>query len=98
LLDWANIKRPFTTSADGRTSDQVEIRLQNTPEGYIVFIINHSSVNEDVAIHLNVKVDGMYTLRDVLSETSRVVKSDGNTLTIEIGVDSKDVKVIEIKR
>ncbi len=41
LLNWANIKRPFTTSLDGRVSNQVEVRLQDTKDGYLVFIINH---------------------------------------------------------
>ena len=98
LLDWAKIKRPFTTSVDGRTSDQVEVRLQNTPEGYIVFAINHSPGNEEVNINLNVNLDGVYILRDVINETQEEVKSNGNILNFEMGVESNNVKVIEIKR
>jgi beta-galactosidase len=98
LLDWAKIKKPFTTSVDVRTSDQVEVRLQNTPDGYIVFAINHSSANEDVNIDLIVNLDGVYTLRDVINDTQVEVKSKGNILTIEMGVESKNVRVIEIKR
>jgi beta-galactosidase len=98
LLDWAKIKKPFTTSVDVRTSDQVEVRLQNTPDGYIVFAINHSSANEDVNIDLIVNLDGVYTLRDVINDTQVEVKSKGNILTIEMRVESKNVRVIEIKR
>ncbi|HBX45091.1 beta-galactosidase [Limibacterium fermenti] len=96
LLNWANIKRPFTTSLDGRSSDQVEVRLQDTKDGYLVFIINHSANSEKIDIELNVKSDGIYNLRNVINEIQKKVQSSSNKLNFTANIDSKDVHVIEI--
>ncbi|NLD23302.1 MAG: hypothetical protein GX670_03605, partial [Bacteroidales bacterium] len=53
---------------------------------------------EEVNINLNVNLDGVYKLRDVINETQEEVKSKDNILNFEMGVESKNVKVIEIKR
>lgn len=96
LLNWAKIKRPFTTSVDGRTSDQVEVRLEDTTNGYLVFIINHSANSEEVNIKLNLSSNGVYILRDVINETRKEVSGSGNTLDINTHIDSKEVHVIEV--
>ena len=96
LLNWANIKRPFITSLDGRISDQVEVRLQDTEDGHLVFIINHSAGSEEIDIDLYISSDGVYTLRDVINGTQKEVRSSGNTLNINTQIDSKGVHVIEI--
>jgi beta-galactosidase len=96
LLNWANIERPFTTSLDGRTSDQVEVRLQDTKNGYLVFIINHSVRSEEIDINLTMSSDGVYTLRDVINETRKKVKCSNNKLNISARIDCKDVHVIEV--
>lgn len=96
LLNWANIERPFTTSLDGRTSDQVEVRLQDTKNGYLVFIINHSVRSEEIDINLTMSSDGVYTFRDVINETRKKVKCSNNKLNISARIDCKDVHVIEV--
>lgn len=96
LLNWANIKRPFTTSLDGRVSNQVEVRLQDTKDGYLVFIINHSDNREEIEIELKVSADGTYTLRDIINMTQKEVHSSAKTVEISTQIDSKDVHVIEV--
>ena len=96
LLNWANIERPFTTSLDGRTSDQVEVRLQDTKNGYLVFIINHSVRSEEIDINLTMSSDGVYTFRDVINENRKKVKCSNNKLNISARIDCKDVHVIEV--
>lgn len=96
LLNWAKIKRPFTTSHDGRVANQVEVRLQDIKNGYLVFIINHSANGEDVNIKLNTKANGEYTFRDVINGERKKIGASGNELTINARVDSKNVRVIEL--
>lgn len=98
LLNWANIKRPFTTSLDGRTSEQVEVRLQDTKDGYLVFIINHSNNSEKTEIRLNMDSNGAYTLRDVINGTQKKAQCSDNTLNINANINSKDVHVIEVTK
>ncbi|WP_298652328.1 hypothetical protein [uncultured Proteiniphilum sp.] len=92
----AKIKKPFTTSLDGRISDQVEVRLQDTEDGHLVFIINHSAGSEEIDIDLYMGSDGVYTLRDVINGTQKELRSSGNTLNINTRIDSKGVHIIEI--
>lgn len=96
LLNWAKIERPFITSLDGRTCNQVEVRLQNTKNSYLLFIINHSANREEIDIELNMVSNGVYTLRDILSETQREVQCSNNKLNINAHIESKDVHVFEI--
>ena len=98
LLNWAEIDRPFTTSVDGRTADQVEVRLQDTPNGHILFIINHGTENEEVEVTLNNSSSGVYALRDLISDTRSEARSSENGLSIRTQVDGKNVRVIEITK
>lgn len=98
LLNWAEIERPFTTTLDGRTSDQVEVRLQDTPNGYILFVINHGAEHQVVDITLNTSSDGVYTLRDVKRDAVTVEQTIQNRLSIKARLDGKDVHVIEISK
>ena len=96
LLNWAKIERPFTTTLDGRTSSQVEVRLQEKNKGYLLFIINHSEKREEIEIDLKIRTNGSYIIRDVINETETRQKGSGNLLKIKAGIGSKQVFVYEI--
>ena len=98
LLDWAKIERPFITSQDGKSSDQVEVRLQNTDNGYILFLINHSFNNEKIDIDLKVNSDGNFLVRDVINGKSEKIKSSGNILKLNLLANSRNAGVFEINR
>ncbi|MBP6196645.1 MAG: beta-galactosidase [Fermentimonas sp.] len=98
LLNWAKIKRPFTTSEDGRSSNQIEVRLQDSDKGYLLFLINHSVNNETIEIDLKVDYDGIFTLRDVINEESKNINSRGNILKLNLSVNSRNASVFEIYR
>jgi beta-galactosidase len=98
LLNWAKIERPFITSEDGRNNDQIEVRLQNTDSGYILFLINHSFNNETVDIDLKVDYDGKFLLRDVINEDSKILNSSGSILKLNLTVNSRNAGVFEINR
>jgi beta-galactosidase len=96
LLNWAGIERPFTTSLDGRTSAQVEVRLQENARGYLLFVINHSDKEEPVSIDLNVKQNGRYLVRDVISNQQNRVRATNNLLKLNHRPNGKEVLVLEI--
>ncbi len=97
LLNWAKIERPFITSHDGNTGSPVEVRLQQNDNGYILYVINHSETNEDVAVDLRVKEDGVYSLRDIINDEESTLTSENNNLHIKTSIDAKHVQVIEIR-
>src|SRR5690625_7025309 len=90
LLDWAQIKRPFTTSADGRTSDQVEVRLQTYPGGSVLYLINHSSKKEDITVELVVNKQGNYRIRNIIDDTEFTAKSDDKILVLSVSLSEKE--------
>ncbi|SFS45446.1 beta-galactosidase [Porphyromonadaceae bacterium NLAE-zl-C104] len=96
LLNWAKIERPFTTTLDGRSSNQVEVRLQDKKDGYLLFIINHSSESEEIGVELNIGSNGTYTVRDIINETIKKAYSIDNKLIINSRIDSKGVHIIEL--
>jgi beta-galactosidase len=98
LLHWAKIERPFTTSLDGRISNQVEVRLQENNNGYLVFVINFSDTSEAIDISLKISKEGDYRIRDVLEETVEKQKSEGNVLKLHTRLESKKVRVWEIEK
>ena len=96
LLPWAGIERPVTTSHDGRTSNQVEVRLQENSNGLLVFVLNHSEKHEEVTVDLSVTKEGWYKVRDVINNNETRVRSSGNLLKIKASLDRKQVAVLEI--
>lgn len=96
LIRWAGITRPFTTTLDGRTSAQVEVRLQENSNGYLLFAINHSIVNEKVGIDLTVSSNTEYLIREIISGTESRQRASGNNLRMESEIEGKHVKVWEI--
>ena len=96
LLKWAMIERPFTTSLDGRTSSQVEVRLQDNPNGYVVFVINHSNGTEEISIDLKVKNNVSYKIKDLISNTEASQKGANNLLKLSTSLERKQVRVWEI--
>ena len=96
FVRWAGIERPFTTSHDGRTSNQVEVRLQENSNGLLVFVLNHSEKHEEVTVDLSVTKEGWYKVRDVIKNSETRVRSSGNILKITAPLDRKQVTVLEI--
>ena len=96
LLQWADIERPFTTSHDGRTTNQVEVRLQENPQGYLLFILNHSEKSEEITVDLRVLKNGNYRVNDILYNRNITLRSNGNILKIFTRLDPKQVAVQEI--
>lgn len=96
LIGWAGIKRPFTTSLDGRTSAQVEVRLQENRNGQLLFIINHSDSAEELDVNLTVDKNGNYKFREIIAGNQLTLKSENNNLKIGTKIDRKQVQVWKI--
>jgi beta-galactosidase len=96
LLKWAKIERPFSTSLDGRTTSQVEVRLQENSKGYVVFVINHSSEEEVIDIDLKITRNINFRIRDVINDTEELRNGANNLLRLNTTLEGKHVKVWEI--
>ena len=98
LLDWAKVKRPFTTSQDGVGPElPVEARLQRNPHGYVFFLINHAKTEKAVTVKLNVERETEYALNEILRRQASRKKSEGETLTFNTQLPAQQVEVWDIR-
>jgi beta-galactosidase len=96
LIKWAGIERPFTSSHDGRTTSQVEVRLKENSNSTLVFVINHSETTEEIEVNLKINRDGDYRIRDVIGDTTEQKKSSGQMLRLKTSLERKQVRVWEV--
>jgi beta-galactosidase len=98
LLEWANIDKPFTTSLDGRTTAQVEVRLLENNKGYLLFAINHSSETEVINIELAASKNNGYKITDMLKEEVKPFQTKNNLINLTCSLDKKQVQIWSIER
>jgi len=92
LLPYAGIERSFSSSADGRDGDPLEVRLQGTPSGRILYLLNHNRQDQPVTVEL--KIDsGQYQLRELTGNRESTAVSRAGLLTLETVVPARDVQV-----
>jgi beta-galactosidase len=96
LVDWANIKRPFTSSHDGKTETPVELKLWKTFNNYILFVINHSELSQNVVTNVNVENNGIYNIRSIINNNKFKVVSKDLQLKFKCTIESRDVNVYSI--
>jgi beta-galactosidase len=96
LLSWAGIGRPFTTSHDGRTENQVEVRLQENATGYVLYAISHSEHPEDLIIDLKTGKNGTFEVRNILNDSRMRISSHDQQLRLSAKLDRKQVMIWEI--
>jgi beta-galactosidase len=98
MAEWAGIKRPFTSSHDGRTENPIVIRLHENPEGYLLYILNQGKTNEKVTVHLSVSGPGEYLLREITSGRELKLSAVQGIITFTTNeIAESDVEVWEIK-
>ena len=99
LLDWANVSRPFKTSQDGVDPETpVEVRLHRSPDGYLLFAINHGTAAKPLTVNLNVDNDGAFTINEILGKQLTQKGSEGKVLTFSSQIPAKQVAIWEITR
>lgn len=96
LLDWAKVVRPFTTSHDGKIDTPVELRLQENKDGYLLFVINHSEMTENLNICLKVKREDEFSLYEIIKNKTFKQKSEKYILNLNITISRKDVQIWNI--
>ena len=96
LVNWAKIKRPFDVIQYGKADNPLVVRLQEYPEGYLLYILNHGKTNEKATIRLNVKEEGTYLLEELMQK--KEIKVTTQNRTVEFNTSEISVKNGEIWR
>jgi len=96
LVNWAKIKRPFNVIQYGKADNPLVVRLQEYPEGYLLYILNHGKTNENATIRLNVEEEGTYLLEELLRK--KKIKVATQNRTVEFNTSEISFKNGEIWR
>lgn len=96
LAEWAGVERRVRSSHDGKSNTPIEIRLQESKAGTILFAINHSQQKQKVQIELKVDNSGRYLIRNLI--TNAKVTKDISKPVIQLveTIPAKDVLVLHI--
>jgi len=96
LVDWAGITKPVGTSHDGTTGLPLIARFHESAQGYLLFLINHDSAGQDVAVTVRVAA-GAYTLTELVNGgAARSANADGAGLRFDTRIDPKNAQVWSI--
>jgi beta-galactosidase len=99
LVDWAKINRRFTSVQEGNANNPLLIRLHDTPDGQLMFILNHGRTKEKANIKLQVSEKGNYVLQDLYKmRTVTVSARDGFIEFTTSDIPEKEGEVWTIKK
>ncbi len=97
LAEWAGVERRVRSSYDGKSDTPIEIRLQKSKAGTILFAINHSEQKQKVQIKLKVDNSGRYIIRNLI--TNAKITKNISTPIIQLieTIPAKNALVLHIE-
>jgi beta-galactosidase len=99
LINWARVVRPFSSSIPEDAANPLVIRLQENPDGFLLFVLNHGRTNEKTTIRLNVPKKGNYVLQELLHKRNMKLTDQQNVLEFSTGnIGEKEAEIWNIKR
>lgn len=93
LLDWAGIERPFAFNVTPQADAPVDIQLKLHPNGYLLFLINHSHAVRQVQVALAAKREGTYTARELIGGATKIMSNDAGKLSLATQLAARGVEV-----
>ncbi len=97
LAEWAGVEKPVATSLDGALGQPLVARLQQSPDGCLLFLINHHPEAQNATV--TVRVDnGAYTLSELITERRQTANARGGRLEVQTQVGGRDVEVWSLRR
>ncbi len=96
VLRHAGVARPFTSSHDGKKDSRVEIRLQESNHGKILFIVNHGEKEEKVRVRMKVD-EGTYYIKSLISEEISEQNTEHGILEIDRVIEARSAEILHIR-
>lgn len=81
LVNWAKIEPPLTSTQARKSENTLLVRLHNTSDGYLLFILNHGKTTEKSTVKVNVGGNGNYVLEEIYR--GRKLKVSAKDLAVE---------------
>jgi beta-galactosidase len=97
LAAWAGIEKPVTTSLDGTLDPPFVARLQQSDEGYLLFLVNHHPAAQDAAVSAAVGA-GSWELTELITQRVQYASAEAGRLDFQTRVGGSDVQVWSVRR
>ena len=92
-LEWAGVERPLT----GSFGAEVDLRLQQSEEGFLLFCINHGERAEEVRAELRLPGNGPLQVESLLDGRALEARAEGRPLRLTASIPARDVEVLVIR-
>jgi beta-galactosidase len=96
LADWAGVGKPVATSVDGSLDPPLVARLQQSDDGYLLFLINHNAVAQSAAVTVRIP-DGAWELAELVTDRRQSATARDGTLQFDTRVGGREVEVWSIR-
>jgi beta-galactosidase len=96
-LEWAGVERMLTSSHDGDAEHPVDLRLQESENGFLLFCINHGNRSEEVRAELQLPGDDPLRVESLLDGRVLEPRAEGRPLRLAVSLPARDVEVLVIK-
>jgi beta-galactosidase len=96
LAEWAGIEKPVATSLDGVLETPLVARLQQSDQGFLLFLINHNpeAQNANVTVRL---ADGDYSLAEIVTGRELAGVARDGRLELETRIGGREVEVWSLR-
>jgi hypothetical protein len=96
-LQWAGVERTVTSSHDGDADHPVDLRLQESEDGFLLFCLNHGEQSEEVRAELQLPGDGPLQVKSLLDGRVLEARTEGRPLRLAVSLPARDVEVLVIR-
>jgi beta-galactosidase len=97
MAEWAGIEKPVSTSLDGALERPLVARLQESDDGYLLFLINHGTEAQEASVTVRVG-DGSYALTELVTARQQTAAVQNGTLQFGTTIGGHEVEVWRLSR
>ncbi len=96
LAKWAEISTPLRTELHGAEPGAIDLRLQENPEGLLLFALNHSHSHRRVSLVLETRGEPYAAIQELSEESPVHFKTTHTGLEWHFDLEARGVKVFRV--
>jgi len=98
LARWAEISTPLRTELHGAEPGAIDLRIQENPDGLLLFALNHSHSHRRVSLVLETKGESYNAIQELTEESPVHFKSSREGLEWHFDLEARGVKVFKVMK
>lgn len=98
LLRWAEIAAPLRIETHGAEPGEIDLRIQEHPEGLLLFALNHAHAHRRISLVLQAQDPPLDAVRELTEEVPVHSKTTREGLEWHFDLDSRGVKIFQVMK